>query len=1539
MDVDTSISSTPLSTLESSPETEYESRITNLNSTPVQCTTEHFSWRQLTDLSEKLPELQEQFGQISASCMGDCVALGTVRGLVIVADYLGRVKAMLGSPTSSYGEVSAVAFSADYLALVAGYASGYVVVWDWAKGTTVSVSRPLQPSDGPGVAGHPVDMAVTFVGFIGASKHRYISSSAGGYVLYHHIVRRLLTTMSTVQLSSPDQTTDILFEAAPLAYGGYECATDDLGLVAVLTSAHLTIFKTRHGVEQRYRQGCQPPIIGGNAKKQRPFAKRPYAGCLSWLPALKHQRAANATDPVASHFTLPRLAYSWGTSIHVLALELDHKVAANGAPLDSSGSLARLRFEPVSKWEAIEDVVFCRWIDDDVLLYMTRSQRIFVFETSLRQETEVSASPPGSIAGRPWVTLATGVEAEPSYAQVMSVCRRRVFAVCGESSVYTGRLLAWTERLELLVEQNRHVDAITLATGFYQGRTGQIVVGLPRQKHGGSSAALEKRRHALVGSKLVDLMRAALRQTFDDRHVGDSLVRALASVCVVACLAIDSQSLLFGEVFERYTANPRRTRMYLETIEPFILSGDIAHLPPQILNAMVDSYGATPQLVRRLGDLLMNLRLSPGEFDIDRVLSSCRQHRLWRTFARVWLSMGDPVAPVISILAAASSEDDLSSDASVFAGEDGDDDEAPGIVIFDYLDMVIRGRRYPDGKQIRPQSVAEQYSTLVTELVLPPVETTSRSLSSDELRTTFSTLLALLNLGADRLLVTLNHVLGDPFTGLVNFIVKPEAGGVASKHSDRSLRRASQVKSFMQLVVDTFFVLATSADREQPGLLTKRQNGLLSSFALTLYATRFPLIYLTDESVDKWSSILLQLDDPSTRVEREYAFELLFKLNPPQSYDDYIEPTRKAGFFRVLESIYRTLEQYDLALRTYLDHPEYVYHRAVFSATKELAASRRPKTLEGIAEFARGSAVELVEVDAESFVNTVEAVSSLNHDIIVAALADQAQAQFAYLRALLDPTSEALSRSPDHQRSAVTVTDERAPPNIGLSDEQHIVVYPFRSLVPGSEQRSNKHPQEYHERYLELMCRYNPGNVLAYLRQHADLSPEPFRLAYVQSICSKHGVSDGLVWVLMRLGDFSGALTTLIAQMDQETERMRAAVPVTLNEDAEGEGEQASALGDADRERLVDHLDRTAHEVDGCVDVCRAALSKLGKDVAAQSAHCHDPDTPMSNDVAAKAQSEYRALVSTQLCDLWLALLRKVLGYLHHTSQTLDGLATGDVATREAWQLVSKRQRWMLQSVLDALIFAASSASSLISLRHIIQQLLASSPAPGDVPSPQKQIGSGRSLDIAEIQHLLAVAVSAYKTEAQLMALTNVLVDYDLFTTFAQLVRSQKQGWHVAPDSATSSGAETGVLGRPASGGGCLCNKCGERIFNDQRQNRAMAGLRKQIGQYYDSSSLRMLDLHVFEDASAQWQWIKLRSASTTYDEFLSNRSGRLGSSSSGNSDQRVVLFKCGHGFHWSCLASTTDDDAAAKHQSGSSSQRHQQQLACLSCPGRAASA
>ncbi|KAJ2710156.1 Vacuolar protein sorting-associated protein 8, partial [Coemansia spiralis] len=1186
MDADTdTVPSTPRSALEPTPETEYECRIANLDSAPAQRTTDYFSWHQLADMAGKVPTLAEQFGAVCTVCMGDYVALGTERGAVVVTDYLGRVKAALVQPAAAaHGPVSALAFSADHLALVAGHERGFVAVWDWVKGTPVATTRPVQSDDRPGAAGHPPGTAVTAVGFVGASKHRYISASAGGRVLYHHIVRRLLTTVSTAQLGAD---AEMLYDAAALPQGSRPCAADDMGLVAVLTATSLSVWSTRHGVAQQFRTSNRPASPGRPTAK-RAFAGRPYAGCVAWQPARGHTDGTGAALPV--------LAYSWGATIAVLAMRLEHDMAENGQP--------RLRLEKERTWTAVEDVVLCRWIEAGVLLYMTRSQRLFVLETALRQETAICESPPGAVAGRPWVTLATGAEAEPLYAHAMCVYRRRLFALCGVS-VYTGRLLSWAERLELLVEQGLYIDAITLATGFYQGRTGQVVAGLPRPSDGDAGRA---RRQALVGRRLEELMRAALERAFaadpgpEPARGAEAL--ALASVCIVACLALGNLQLLFGDVFEHYAGGSDRQHAFLVTAEPFILSGEITHVPPQILNAMVDSYGTTPALVSRLGEMLMSLKLRPGEFDIDRVLAMCRQRRLWRTFARVWLGMGDPIAPVMTIVAAAS-EDDLDDGASAAS-----DDEAPHVVVIEYLDMVLRGRSYPSDQPITPQARAEKYSTLAAEFVFPPIEA---SQARGDVVRAFGPLLALLGLGTERFLAMLRRVLGDPFTGFINLIVRPvsraapRAGG-----SERTLRRASQVKSFLQIVVDTFNVLATA----EPAVLSRRQVGLLSSFALSLYATHFPLIYLADATLAEWSSVLLRLDDTSTRAEREHAFELLFRLNPPRAYEEYVDRVRDAGFLRVLEQIYTALEQHDNALRTRLEHPDFACRRTVFPAMRELAAAGRPRALACIAAFVRSSAARLVEVDADAFAAAVDAIPALDHDAVVEELAVAPALQLAYLRALLDPAHEALPPP-----------DERAPPNIDLADEQHIVVYPFQSLAPGGAEQPSRFPRAYHERYLELLCEFGPAHVVPYLRKQADLSPESLRFAHVQAVCSRFGVSDGVVWALVRLGDFSGALQTLLLQADQATERVGEAMPAA----------ESGALDDVCRERLAEHLDATARNIDGCVDVCKSALARLGKADAASAA---DP-----------AASDYRQLVSEQLCDLWLALLRRALGYLHATSR------------------------------------------------------------------------------------------------------------------------------------------------------------------------------------------------------------------------------------------------------------------------------------------------
>ncbi|KAJ1934031.1 hypothetical protein FBU59_005827, partial [Linderina macrospora] len=303
MDVEGTESTSPFSMLEPSPEAEYEARITNRANGTTRHTTEFFSWRLLAELSEKLPEIVGKFGAITATSMCDCVALGTEQGVVVVVDYLGRIKTVLGSQTADYGAASALGFSSDYTALVAGYSRGYVVLWDLAKGTTTSVTRPLNAGEKTAV-GHPSGSAITYVHFIGTSKHRYISCSAAGYVFYHHVVRRLLTTLNTTQLSSPDTEPGILFEVAALPYGSHACFTDDMGLVAILTSSSLTVCKTRHGVKQMYRYRYAHASAQGGMK--RSFSKRPFAGSVCWLPAMKPRHSSDG-EASLSH---PMLAFS-----------------------------------------------------------------------------------------------------------------------------------------------------------------------------------------------------------------------------------------------------------------------------------------------------------------------------------------------------------------------------------------------------------------------------------------------------------------------------------------------------------------------------------------------------------------------------------------------------------------------------------------------------------------------------------------------------------------------------------------------------------------------------------------------------------------------------------------------------------------------------------------------------------------------------------------------------------------------------------------------------------------------------------------------------------------------------------------------------------------------------------------------------------------------------------------------------------------------------------------------------------------------------
>ncbi len=71
--------------------------------------------------------------------------------------------------------------------------------------------------------------------------------------------------------------------------------------------------------------------------------------------------------------------------------------------------------------------------------------------------------------------------------------------------LYVGTLLSWADRILALVQSGDFLEAIALATSFYNKTSSQTILGLPDD---------EESRHAIVGEKLMELLNASINYAF-----------------------------------------------------------------------------------------------------------------------------------------------------------------------------------------------------------------------------------------------------------------------------------------------------------------------------------------------------------------------------------------------------------------------------------------------------------------------------------------------------------------------------------------------------------------------------------------------------------------------------------------------------------------------------------------------------------------------------------------------------------------------------------------------------------------------------------------------------------------------------------------------------------------------------------------------------------------------------------------------------------------------------------------------------------------
>lgn len=127
----------------------------------------------------------------------------------------------------------------------------------------------------------------------------------------------------------------------------------------------------------------------------------------------------------------------------------------------------------------------------------------------------------------------------------------------------------------------------------------------------------------------------------------------LAGVCIEYCAIIGRTDLLFGEIFNRFK-EAGKSDVFVELLEPYILSEKLRSLSPLAMQEFVRHYSANDKLPQVEQCIL---HLNVAELDIDTILKLCHDHELYSALIYIYNEgLNDYTTPIDVLLEACTSE-------------------------------------------------------------------------------------------------------------------------------------------------------------------------------------------------------------------------------------------------------------------------------------------------------------------------------------------------------------------------------------------------------------------------------------------------------------------------------------------------------------------------------------------------------------------------------------------------------------------------------------------------------------------------------------------------------------------------------------------------------------------------------------------------------------------------------------------------------------------------------------------------------------------
>ena len=1064
------------------------------------------------------------------------IAVGTQLGIILLYDLFEVLRQRLGATYENgsqsarrAGSVTSLDLSFGGEAIVAGYATGMIVLWDTIRGLVLRALNDIHLSP------------IASVRFLNELK--VVTVDVGGLVNKLTFTKNILWANYSMETECLlDGTAGQILAINVLAsFSTVKAQVRPDALVPFLRKITLIALSSERSsfvvaVEPQIsvlHRWAKPPadrvdVVSPSSDLQD---QQNYLPCLAWGWAL----VAGGGNKV-----MPILARGWGCCLQLLCASFPTVETPETQP-DGSVEQPQVHWPAFGVHKEIDTekpIVALEWLDDRSLMYLTLTNEFTLVDTvmmTLLERLDVSGLRlvyAEFALSRSAVTLETGntengVAPSTTFQNSIRYSDDRLMVLC-KDDLRCVSIVGARRRIASLEEDGEWLEALALTLDHYEN----TVVSQEDRKRDQSGRKDLSRHPDFIRVKndeeewlaklLIRYLKLAVENAPEatppanqyprspERHTGNELAKShfqmLAGVCIEFCVVTRKAELLFGPIFGQFQA-VGFTNIFLDVLEPYVLNDKLPYIGAEAMSYFVEHCKVTNDIATVERCLL---HMDCSIMDFDTILSLLRRNAMYTALFYVYNNgLNDFVSPLEIILEEVFSRADAGNTSSRRRadGMPQNDFERLGYKALLYLKNCFQGKTFPREDDIQPEdrrvTVRQELLTFLMQEKFSSHVQKNRTLNGGHRSYKYPYLRLLLLVDARGLLEALAICLAFPEALVPAPQSEAADGWVQNEHGSDP----AQSPSLQEVVEILASILRPSSMFSGLSTLTSRStiNSFLDFVAEYMLNGAVSLDRDTTYMVlERSSNVFTGADNPALRKQAQRKVMDLLSALPRESYDPdkVLSAIKRTGMHRAalllhqqVASSWHVSDSDDIELRSkhfqsaidcYIGDDDPQFRTEVFAYAK--------KECSGVAKMEESDDSQPTSLRRALFLK-LPALCRLDPLMTASLVADLFDDE-------LDLVVDSLEASDEGQFRFLHVI---ASGSLGRLDP-----------VAGSVLLLQT---EHYQTYLALMAKLHPEMVYDYLSTH-----DNYRTEECLALCEENDIPDASVYLLERTDKVNDAL-------------------------------------------------------------------------------------------------------------------------------------------------------------------------------------------------------------------------------------------------------------------------------------------------------------------------------------------------------------------------------------------------------------------------------